>query len=397
MSVNETIDDAPTSKEEDWRYTPIKEVTSRLEDTHFSQRSDQSQVSAKDIEALVGTIEGPRFIFINGFFQEELSDITNLDNGISFVETKGSSTKEKELVQSANSVRTIKGLRPTSSEFDCAILTIDSDVSVQIPIHIVHIASGNKSIAHTRNIVNVGKNSSVNIVETFCGVGDNSITDASSVIYLDENAHLEHCRIQNEQLSSTHIGHSLIELEKGSRLSSISVSLGANIARNAITTHFNNTDAIAEISGVNIAGDSQVHDSVVTVNHDASHCSSNQHFVGVVNDQARSSFGGEIIVSKGTRGTNAHQTNHNLVLSDHAKADTRPWLRIFADDVTCTHGATVGRLDENALFYLRSRGIDLETAKSMLIDAFITDITNIINNDGVRKQVNSLIKKSIAS
>ena len=158
----------------------------------------------------------------------------------------------------------------------------------------------------------------------------------------------------------------------------------------------NSTDAKLELTGVNLTTANQVHDTQVSVDHDASRCASNQRFFGVVDDHGHTSFSGEIIVQHGTVGTDAHQTNKNLVLDDNAKADTRPWLRIFADDVQCTHGATVGRLDDDSLFYLRSRGIELAQAQTMLIDAFIHNITESITNESVRTHVDALIDKTTA-
>ncbi|MBK8332598.1 MAG: SufD family Fe-S cluster assembly protein [Acidimicrobiaceae bacterium] len=138
----------------------------------------------------------------------------------------------------------------------------------------------------------------------------------------------------------------------------------------------------------------QRHDTVVTVDHAASRCASTQRFTGVIDDHGRGSFSGEIIVRPGTVATDAHQSNRNLVLSPNAEADTRPWLQILADDVRCTHGATVGRLDDEALFYLRSRGIPLDEARTMLIGAFIRDVTDAIPHPSLRTHVAAIIAAS---
>jgi Fe-S cluster assembly protein SufD len=140
-----------------------------------------------------------------------------------------------------------------------------------------------------------------------------------------------------------------------------------------------------------VTGGNQRHDTVVSIDHAASRCTSNQRFNGVVNDRGRGSFSGEIIVEPGTTGTDARQSSRNLVLDPNAEADSRPWLRILADDVRCTHGASVGRLDDDALHYLRSRGIPLVAARTMLIDAFLRDVTDSIAHEAVRAQVAALV------
>ncbi|MEJ7721810.1 MAG: SufD family Fe-S cluster assembly protein [Ilumatobacteraceae bacterium] len=191
--------------------------------------------------------------------------------------------------------------------------------------------------------------------------------------------------------AATHIGHTRAEQGAGSQLRMTSITVGGDIARNAIDVHLDAADAHTELTGVNMTTGHQRHDTVVTVDHAASRCASSQRFAGVVDDHGRGSFSGEIIVRPGTVATDAHQSNRNLVLDPNAEADTRPWLKILADDVRCTHGATVGRLDDDALFYLRSRGIARAEARTMLIDAFIRDITDAIAAESVRAHVAALI------
>lgn len=400
MSEVSSVLDAPSSKEENWRYTPVKEITSRISISRSASRKALPNITSLDIDSLASNLGGPRLVFVNGFYIKELSNVENLPGGLYCGISAASDLVPQELIDKADNVRTIAGLYDNNSEYDIALVLADKDVKFDIPIHIVHISlaeakdGGTKLISHPRTVIDVKENSHINIVETFCGLSDNSVTDSSTIIVLGENAQLDHCRIQNENQNVSHVGHTKIEQGRGSKMNMASVTIGSDIARNAVEVQLAAPDAVLDITGVNITRRHQIHDTVVTVQHSASHCASNQRFVGVVNDHGRGSFGGEIIVEKGTVGSDAHQTNHNLVLDNNAKADTRPWLRIFADDVQCTHGATVGRLDEDSLFYLRSRGIELEHARTMLIDAFIADTTNIITNETVREAVNLLISKT---
>ena len=180
----------------------------------------------------------------------------------------------------------------------------------------------------------------------------------------------------------------------GSTVRATSIMAGGRIARAAIDVSFDGTDARTDVVGLYTPSGEQRHDNVVTVDHRSSRCTSNVVFRGIVGGHARGSFSGHVIVRPDTVGTDAHQSNRNLVLEPTAQADTRPWLEIFADDVRCTHGATVGRLDDAALFYLRSRGIPLEQARTMLVDAFAAEVVDAIGPPSLREHVARLDQRA---
>ena len=214
-----------------------------------------------------------------------------------------------------------------------------------------------------------------------------SITNASTRVVAGAGSTITHHRIQDEAVAAIHVGRTAIDQGSGSTVRATSVMTGGRIARSAIDIRFTGAGARADLDGLYLPRGDQRHDNVITVDHGASQCSSTQRFTGIVDDHGRGSFSGHVLVRAGTTGTDAHQSNRNLVLAPTAQADTRPWLEILADDVRCTHGATVGRLDDDALFYLRSRGIPLEQARAMLVAAFAAEIIDAITPATLRDRV----------
>ncbi|HQZ32799.1 MAG TPA: Fe-S cluster assembly protein SufD [Ilumatobacteraceae bacterium] len=371
MNTSSAFVDTVTSPKEAWLYTPVEEVNARSDAATPAERSG-AQVSLADVNRLAGQYDGPRLVFVNGFFAAELSRLDELPAGL------------------------VAGDRD-----DVAFVAAGDGVRCDIPVHVVHVAapadgSPDGVIAHPHTIIELGRNSRAAVIETYCGLDGSTVTDASTAISIGEGAELDQCRVQVESSTALHIGDTRIEQGTGSRLRHCSITVGADIGRNAITVQLDAPDATTELTGANITGRRQRHDTTVTVDHAASHCNSNQRFVGVVDDHGRGSFSGAIIVRPGTVATDAHQSNRNLVLDPNAEADTRPWLNILADDVRCTHGATVGRLDDDALFYLRSRGIAVADARTMLIEAFIRDIVDAIEQPLLREHVTAVVDTIIA-
>ena len=328
------------------------------------------------IDAMVDAT-GPRLVFVNGMHAAELSDCHRLPAGV------------RCDVSDTNS----GGGSPI------ATLTVDDGVRFEEPIRVVHVAVPDADevqslLSRARTIIELGTDAHAVVVETFGGLDGaraSTMTESSTTIRLGDRAELVHYRIQIDALAATHVGHTLIDQGADSSVRMTSVTLGGDIARNAIHVHLDGPGARADLAGIAVTGGHQRHDTVVTIDHAASRCMSNQRFHGVVDDHGRGAFSGEIIVQPGATGTDAHQSSRNLVLDPNAEADSRPWLRILADDVRCTHGATVGRLDDDALHYLRSRGIPLVAARSMLIDAFLGDLTDSIAHESVRAHIAALV------
>ncbi|MGD9794214.1 MAG: Fe-S cluster assembly protein SufD [Acidimicrobiia bacterium] len=400
-----SVMDFPSTKEEAWRYTPVDEIVSRLEAaTAAAMPASGTSMSRQVVDALAGSHGGPRLVFVNGVYDADLSDHDDLPAGLWCGLADLAHSRAAANVALAGIDRAVDGFlaRNHADGYDIALVVVDPGVRIDVPVHVVHFSAPDNTderadsatISHPRTIIDVGSDSRIALIQTYCGLDGRAVTNASTTIRVGRHAEVDHCRVQTESTAATHIGHTRIEQEEGSRLRMISVTIGGDIARNAIDVQLHGPDAHTDLAGVNVTAGQQRHDTVVTVDHAASRCASTQRFTGVVDDHGRGSFSGEIIVRPGTVATDAHQSNRNLILSPDAEADTRPWLQILADDVRCTHGATVGRLDDDALFYLRSRGIPLDEARTMLIEAFIRDITDSIPHPSLRSQVAAIIAAS---
>ncbi len=373
MTTHTAFADDVISHKEAWLYTPVDEVTARSNAAGPAQRGPLSaplSLSLADVDMHAGRYDGPRVVFVNGFFMADLSQLGDLPSGL-FAGSRGDDHQVASVI-AAGGVR-----------FDQ-------------PVHVVHFAAPVADlpggvISYPLTNIEVGAHSHIAVVETYCGLDGSTVVDASTTIRIGEGAELDQCRIQIESATALHLGHTHIAQGAGSTLRHCSITVGGDIARNAIEVALDAPDVTTELTGATITGGRQRHDTVVTIDHAASHCNSNQRFVGVVDDHGRGSFSGAIIVRPGTVATDAHQSSRNLVLDPNAEADTRPWLNILADDVRCTHGATVGRLDDDALFYLRSRGIALPDARAMLIEAFIRDIIDAIAHPSIRGHVAAVV------
>ncbi|MEO5900374.1 MAG: Fe-S cluster assembly protein SufD [Ilumatobacteraceae bacterium] len=391
--------DFPTTREEGWRYTPVDEIVARLASaTPASHATAVTAVSRADIDALAGGLGGPRLVLVNGIHDDELSDLDDLPGGLQCGIAGLPHCRTASGVAFAGFDGAVDGFlaRNHAGSGDIAIVVVDAGAHIGVPLHIVHLAvaapgSATGTAVHPRTIIDVGVGGHATVVETYCDLNGPVVTNASTSLHVGRDAELRHCRIQMESSTAVHVGHTRVVQDEAARLRMTSVTIGGDVARNAIDVLLDGQGSQTDLDGLDLCIGRQRHDTVVTVDHASSRCASTQRFIGVVDDHGRSSFSGEIIVQPATVATDAHQSNHNLILSVNAEADSRPWLRIFADDVRCTHGATVGRLDDEALFYLRSRGIPIDAARAMLIDAFMARVTDALPEGAVRDYVAGLV------
>ncbi len=395
MSVAVVDPHQTTSREEAWKYTPVDEILARLAAAvpAADVLPPGGPVSRAAVSDRAGSFGGPRLVFVNGFHRAELSDRHDVP-GV-WCGARGAAdppAPPTNALQEHPAVTDLLG-DDRSVTGDTALVVIDSGVQLDEPIHIVHLAAPDQRapsvgvVSLPRTVIDVGSDCELTVVETYCGLAGPTVTNAGTPIRVADRSALDHHRIQIESPAATHVGATHVEQGADSRLRMTSVTVGGDIARNAIDVRLDGPQAETELTGLTMTARHQRHDTVVTVDHTASRCVSSQRFVGVVGDHGRGSFSGEIIVRPGAHGTDAHQSSRNLVLDPQAEADARPWLRIFADDVRCTHGATVGRLDDDALFYMRSRGISRAAARGMLVDAFIHEITDAIARPSIRAHV----------
>ena len=273
---------------------------------------------------------------------------------------------------------------------DGFFLSIPPNAVVETPIHLLFLstAPGEATMSHPRLLIVVGENSQVRLIESYGGPdGHLYLTNAVTEIVAGPHAVVDHYKLQRESLQGFHIGSMHIHGQRSSTCSSHSLALGGALVRNEVTTVLNGEGVDCTLNGLYLANGQRLVDNHTTIDHAKPHCSSHEVYKGILGGRSRAIFNGKIIVRPDAQKTDAKQTNKALLLSDDAQINTKPQLEIFANDVKCTHGAAVGQLDEDAIFYLRQRGLDSRQARDLLIQAFAGDILNRIKIEPLRAQL----------
>ena len=251
-------------------------------------------------------------------------------------------------------------------------------------------------VSYPRTLIVAGKNSDVTVVESYSGPKESVyFTNSVTEISVGNGAHVDHYRLLLEGDQSFHVGTSRIKQAKDSSFSSASFALGTALARNDMEVLFGGPGGFCSLNGLYLTTDRQHIDNLVSINHAEPNCTSRLNYKGILDGRSKAVFGGTVIVDKDAQKSDAEQTDKNLILSRQAEVDSKPSLLIFADDVKCSHGATAGHIDADTLFYLRSRGLDLDTASKMLIQAFAREIIDNIKPDNLREHVESVFVSSI--
>jgi len=324
---------------------------------------------------------GCRLVFVNGFFDEGRSNLEQLPAGVRLERLRRVIEREPARVQSyldraaAFEKDSFRALNTAFFE-DGAFLCVDPGVVVAEPIHLVYLSEKMPAAyaVYPRNLLVGGAHSSVPLTETYAGSTGTYWTNRISDVHLEAGASMDHYLICREAGSACQVGALTANLDRDSRLTTHHLLFGGALVRNQIAVGLHGEGAELYINGLFMADGQQHLDTTIAVDHAAPRCTSNQYVKGMVDGNAHGVFNGSILVRQDAQKTDARQTNRNLLLSGGARVDTKPRLAIYADDVKCAHGATTGQLDEEALFYLQARGIDLESARDLLRYAFAHEI-----------------------
>ncbi len=393
----------PTLEDEDWRYTrlgPILDIPFEPAAAGIGHR-----LSSSTIDALAADLGGTRLVFVNGHFAPELSWLAELPDGATVTNLASVLVEEAERLEPLLSPpfgahhHAFTALNAALAE-DGAFVHLPAGTTVDEPIQLVFFSDtgGSPPVSSPRSLVLAGPGSRVAIVETYVGVpGDVYCTNAVTEVVLEEGAAVEHYKVQDESETAFHFA--LLDVRQGrdSTFSSHSVAFGSRVARHEVRVRLEAQGAEVRLDGLYMPRGDQHHDNPILIEHAAPHCTSRQLYKGVLDGHGQGVFNGRVVVRPGAAGTDAGQTNKNLLLSDHAEVDTRPRLEILADDVKCTHGAAVGRLDEDAVFYLRSRGVPHLAARGLLIYAFVNEIVERIRLEPLRSRVEKLVTNRLAT
>jgi len=381
----------PDVKDEDWKYTSL----AALEAGEFEPAPYPGTPSPDDVSRChPGEAGGHVLAFVDGRYRRELSTPRTLPHGAhigSLAEALSGEIDGLVPYFTRTPRNAFTDLNTMLME-DGAFIHLGRNVEMEEPVHLLFLASesGRPVMSHPRNLVVAGENSRVTIVERYAGGGDaGHFTNAMTDIVAGRNASVSHFRIQEEREAACHVATLCSRQGEGSRFAGHSASFGASLSRYDIHAVLDGEGADCLLNGLYLGKGRQHVDHFITIDHAKPSGSSREYFHGILGDQARGVFRGRVIVRRDAQGTDARQNNRNLLLSRESEADSRPQLEIHADDVKCTHGATVGPLDEEKVFYLRSRGIDEESAKGLLTWAFAADIVRRFDLPVIRRDVES--------
>jgi Fe-S cluster assembly protein SufD len=396
----------PTARLEDWKYTnvaPVAKIPFR--------RAGQTwgTLPVESFEAF--TLEGAacaQLVFVNGLYSSELSSLEKLPEGVTVgslatVLAGNPALVEPHLAQYAGYRDQAFVALNTAFMEDGAFVSIPKGMIVEAPIHLLFISSAPFDVAqdrpfdaapvsYPRNLIVVGSHSQVRIVESYVGLKhDVYFTDVVTEIVGGENAVIDYYKVQQESEEAFHVATVQAQLDHSSAFSSHAIDLGGALVRNNLNVALDGEGAECSLNGLYMATGRQHVDNHTRIDHVRSHCRSRQLYKGILEGKSRGVFNGKIVVHKAAEKTDAKQANKNLLLSEDAVIDSKPQLEIFNNDVKCTHGTTIGRHDQEAMFYLRSRGVDRGVAESLLTYAFASELLSRITVGPVRTRLETLL------
>jgi Fe-S cluster assembly protein SufD len=388
----------PTTHDEDWRFTNVSPIAR----TPF-ELAKECKLSARELEPFYTPGAACQLAFVNGRFIPELSSAHLLPDGITVnglareMDSK-SGVLESHCGRYLNIQRDAFSALNTAFAEDGAYVHVPKGVVLDGPIYLLFIstASDRPMMTHPRNLVIVEDEAQATILEDYVSVGESTaFCNTATELVVGESATVSHYMIEREHRQAFNVSTLRIQQERSANVSSHSVLLGGGLVRNNVHPVLAGAGGECLINGLFMGSGRQHLDNYMLVEHASPHCGSRQFYNGILDDRAHGVFHGRIVVHKDAQKTDAKQTNRNLLLSDNAQIDTKPQLEIYADDVKCTHGATIGQIEENALFYLRSRGIDEVSARKLLLLAFASECLDRMHPGAAREHVERLIHQHL--
>jgi Fe-S cluster assembly protein SufD len=368
----------PTKRDESWRYAPHRALARLTFGPALAP-----DVAPDDIDRQIPAIDGPRIVVVNGVVDTARSSLDDVPAGVTLVSVADvpPDVLDREHPTTADAFSIINRAYATGG----ALIQVSGQIDE--PIHIVDVAvpGARHNASATRVIIEMAAGSSATVIETRIGSGDTfGGSNVHTDITLDASANLEHIILQDLASTQIHLGRVDVVQAAGSTLRARLFNLGSDYGRVAYHVHLTGEGAHADLSGLYFGFGNQTLDQQITVVHDAKDCTSRQTYRGVLDDSSTGVWNGGVDVRPGADGTDSEQANHNLLLSKQAEINTMPRLEILADEVSCQHGATVGQLDETALYYMRSRGIPKAEASRLLINGFADQVMDDVASDIVR-------------
>ena len=388
----------PTAKDEEWRFTPVGPIA------HTRWRPAPSVPATVPADRLTpfsfGHPEWTTLVFVNGAYSDALSRIADLPRGVrvgSLAEALRGDGRalEAHLTRHAPVDGSPFTALNTAGFRDGGLLHVPAGLDLERPVHFVYVATeaAEGIVIHPRNVIVVERGARASVIESYVTLSPGAVywTNPVTEVAAAAGSWLEHTRIQRESERAYHVGLTHVDQQRDSHYRSFSMAMGGALARHNLHVRLNDENIETLMYGLYITRGDQVVDNHTAIFHDQPNCRSWEVYKGVLEGRSRAVFNGKVFVQPAAQKTDAKQTNRNLLLSDLAKVDTKPQLEIFADDVRCTHGATVGRLDDTALFYARSRGIPQQAAERLLTYAFAAEVIDEVALQPVREELDRLV------
>ncbi len=393
----------PTTRDEEWKYTDISSFTGVQFDPVVKDQPDNPAMN--DVKRFLFEDSGyPLLVFVNGQYASHLSSVPSLPQGVIVGRLADALKNENGVVHEhlARHARYEKNaFTALSTAFlkDGACIVIPKGAILETPVHVLHVSTGaGKELAsHPRNLIIAGADSQAKVIESYVSLSDGRyFTNAVTEIVLGENAVVEHEKLQMESTGALHVGLTHVAQARSSNFVSNSMNFGGELVRNSIVAILDGEGAECTLNGLYHVAGNQLIDNHTVIDHAKPKCNSHEMYKGIMDGKSRGVFNGKIIVREDAQKTDAKQTNKNLILSEGATVDTKPQLEIFANDVKCTHGATIGQLDDESIFYLRSRGVGVDDARAILIYAFAGEVVERVGVAAVRERLDRILHERLA-
>lgn len=388
----------PSARDEEWRFTQIGPITK----TRFraAARDASGRRLAETVEQFTfGRDAGAELVFVNGQFEPQLSRLGRFPEGTRISSLSDAFESDPQFVRQHLAKYANIKVNPfvalnTGFLRDGALVCVGPGESIEQPVHLLFVSTAGHepTISHPRVLVVLEPGARATVVETYVGSGEGAyLGNAVAEIVAGADARIDHCKVQQEQLQAYHVATMQVELSRGAKFVSHSVCLGGRITRNDLNVVMAGEGADATVNGLVLIGGEQHVDNHTLLDHGSANCPSHELYKHVLDGKATGVFKGKILVRPGAQKTDSKQTSKTLLLSDDATMNSQPALEIYADDVKCTHGSTTGPVDEDQVFYLRTRGVGLDAARHLLTYAFAADITRRIRVEPVRRRLESFM------
>ena len=389
----------PVKKDEEWKYTSLKKVLK--EDFSVFPKIEHA-LEYKDVQPyFIHDIDSYKIVFVDGIYASHLSQTTHEGIDICLMSHALEKPKYLSVIENYfNKIAEQNSITSLNTAFvnEGAYVHIKKNKSVEKPIQIIHFSTGNEAalLLQPRNLIVVDENAQVQIIERHQSLtGNPTLTNSVTEIFAAKRGIVDYYKVQNDRENASLIDSTYIDQGRESHVSVHTFSFGGKLTRNNLNFYQNGEYMDSTLKGVTIIENKQHVDHNTLVHHIKPNCESHQDYKGIFSDSSVGVFNGKVLVNKEAQKTNAFQSNNNLLINDKATINSKPQLEIFADDVKCSHGCTIGQLDENAMFYLRARGIPKKEAKALLMYAFASNVLESVNIPQLKNRINKLIAKKL--